>query len=550
MDGRGRGRKKRLPERPTDGAESLRKRTRLSFPPPPPPPCQQPTSSNHTGSQYYNVNVGHREDPWEREPCGRPCAFVVTLFGHHPGYCLDAAVLGYSIRRTDTVHSMVLLHTKDVDRQWLEALRQVGWETRQCAHVECKSLYDGSQNNRFAGTFTKLQAISLTEFYKVLLLDADVIIRRNVDHLFDRVCPAAFRRHAGADTPDGAWLHAHSFYDVDRLRLKGGINAGVILLKTSNVEFKKIMDDLGGAHPMHMKSGMPEQDYLTRWYKDWGNMHVRFNFQPHQVAFIARDRRLLDCTRLSTNYARDVAIVHFSALPKPRDKLFEKTWSSMNDRDFLHDVIFASYLRLLGKERKRFIRDGRKNKEFQKLEDVVKVVWKLEDDTIKSGLEWLRLYKDLLGVFERAQWKCSLPPYRSFRGLVDTAAEQYPHGGPEGTKEEYWPVEEDVEDLRRKKELALRRKIRRIGQELQKLKGGGSLDDRGRTQHKAIRLKNEDLRQEAGKSCSYVASTNIVSRGKGAYMPVKQRGHFEWTQPKVIPAKEEEVHQHTSNSRW
>ena len=97
MDGRGRGRKKRLPERPTDGAESLRKRTRLSFPPPPPPPCQQPTSSNHTGSQYYNVNVGHREDPWEREHTSwTSIPYSVFTLHHLPWVLLGLLAQGHN----------------------------------------------------------------------------------------------------------------------------------------------------------------------------------------------------------------------------------------------------------------------------------------------------------------------------------------------------------------------------------------------------------------------------------------------------------------------
>ena len=94
---------------------------------------------------------------------------------------------------------------------------------------------------------------------------------------------------------------------------------------------------------------MPEQDFLTRWYAGrWHNLHVKYNYQPHQVAFLARDRSLRDCTRISTNYSKDMKIVHFSAVPKPRDKLFHRDWSSMNDREFLHDVIFANYLGMFG----------------------------------------------------------------------------------------------------------------------------------------------------------------------------------------------------------
>ena len=49
------------------------------------------------------------EDPWTKDPWNRPCAFVVTVFGHDAGYCVDAAVLGQSIQATGTKHRMILL---------------------------------------------------------------------------------------------------------------------------------------------------------------------------------------------------------------------------------------------------------------------------------------------------------------------------------------------------------------------------------------------------------------------------------------------------------
>ena len=205
----------------------------------------------------------------------------------------------------------------------------------------------------------------------------------------------------------------------------------------------------------------------------------------------------------------------------------------MNDKEFLHDVIFATYLRLLGKERKRFCEDRRQAKEFQKMKDVVKVVLKLEDDTLTSGFEWLSLYKDLRGVFERSQWKSTLPPYRSFRELVDTAAEQYPYGGPAGSKEEYCPVEEDGEDLseecRVNCETALRKKIRVLEQALQKLKGGGSLDDRG--------------------NYSCIFSKKKQSRTTSGDLLDEPRGHFERTHHKVMRKKKEFLHQEAEKSR-
>ena len=162
----------------------------------------------------------------------RQYAFVCIIFGSHPQYCLEAAVLGFSLRRTGTAHDMVLLHDNQVPHTWFHLLKWIGWKVVLVDRLECESLYDGSSGGRFAGTFTKLHAISLTEYHKVCILDADTFVRKNIDHLFHRCCPCAFRRHAGADQPDGSRIIGSRLFHPDGT-LRGGINAGVMVFRTS-----------------------------------------------------------------------------------------------------------------------------------------------------------------------------------------------------------------------------------------------------------------------------------------------------------------------------
>ena len=103
------------------------------------------------------------------------CAHVAVVFGDKPKYCLEAAVLGFSLK-SRTAHHMVLMHTDDVPKVWLEVCEHVGWQTRRIEHLEYnKSLYP--QQSRFSGVFTKLIVIGLEEFPKVLLLDTDMLVR-------------------------------------------------------------------------------------------------------------------------------------------------------------------------------------------------------------------------------------------------------------------------------------------------------------------------------------------------------------------------------------
>ena len=81
----------------------------------------------------------------------RRCAFVVTVFGNDVKYCVDAAVLGQSIRATGTQHKMILLKTIDVDEQWVQVLRAVGWEVRECTHLDCEDLYNARTTTGLLG---------------------------------------------------------------------------------------------------------------------------------------------------------------------------------------------------------------------------------------------------------------------------------------------------------------------------------------------------------------------------------------------------------------
>jgi len=258
--------------------------------------------------------------------CGQCCkkvqkekfAFVAVIFGRDPKYCVEAAVLGWSLKQVGAQHPYVLLHTGDVPSRYLRILKDdVGWELKMVnkitdGDVLCKNL-------RFMGVFTKFHALSLTEYDKIVMLDVDLLVRRNVDHLFERHAPTATRRGSPGNHEDDAPIPDQC-----------GINAGVMILRPSNNVFKRILADLKEKKkkdklksvPPEPKSCMPEQDYLSRWYAgDWRHLAIDYNFQIHQLGFT--DRFGEETCRRITQNVDQVSIAHFSAIPKPRDLLFK-----------------------------------------------------------------------------------------------------------------------------------------------------------------------------------------------------------------------------------
>lgn len=223
---------------------------------------------------------------------------------------------------------------------------------REVQYLGSKGLYSGGHEGRFANVFTKLRVFSLEDYDKVVLLDTDLLVRRNLDELFLRPVPSALRRHAAASFEDGARIDGAEFFDANGHQTSG-INAGVVVLKPSIDDFEVMCQEIADeAHPEHHRSRMPEQDYLTRFYVDsWHALGVHFNYQPHQLAFTDRGG-LEQCPRLAADYG-DVFVVHFSACPKPCDWLIEPRYASMSRTRFADDVLCRTYLEGMARDRRR-----------------------------------------------------------------------------------------------------------------------------------------------------------------------------------------------------
>ena len=213
----------------------------------------------------------------------------------------------------------------------------MGWDTRKVEYLDGNSLYNGSCLCRF----TKLRALNLTEFSSIVLIDTNLLVRGCIGELFRRPAPSGMRRHVSAEYEDGELIPSAAFVDKDGY-LKSGINAGVMVLKPCVPEFDKMCEELKTFavenQPRCLKSGMPEQDYLTRLYNGrWRNFSVCYNSQPHQIACTDR-RGLENCYCFSMDYEQDLKIVHFSAPVNPRDFLLDSKYANMKEMDFAEEV--------------------------------------------------------------------------------------------------------------------------------------------------------------------------------------------------------------------
>ena len=167
---------------------------------------------------------------------------------------------------------------------------------RQVDYIDAVETMYLQKGGGFDGVFTKLQAWSMTDYDKVLLLDVDIIPLQLPAPIFDTDCPAALVRGNGEEV-HGSAVDGRRFFVGDVVQehrrqygwcQSGGINAGVILLRPCQFTLDVMISECSAElHPEHLPSPGPEQDYLTRFFASapWHALDVRWNYQIHHLPF-------------------------------------------------------------------------------------------------------------------------------------------------------------------------------------------------------------------------------------------------------------------------
>jgi lipopolysaccharide biosynthesis glycosyltransferase len=264
-----------------------------------------------------------------------PRGFVALIYGSSPAYFVGALVTGWSLMRHTSlpIECRVLLCTHDVPDSFRASLASV-WTIRNVEYIEKASpwFYWDYRKSRFKQVFTKLRILKDLHGYftKVILLDLDLLIRGNVDSLFELPAPAAMVRGQGS-LKHGQTVPIDAFFQGHRQVI--GINCGVMLVEPNATVFDQMIKEVEMySHPEHWPSHGPEQDYLSRYYNafgHWTNISCRYNYQIHLNQFGS-----LEWHHYNVRGHPHVSIFHFSGrLVKP--------WSLLLDLRIAHAMTYG-----------------------------------------------------------------------------------------------------------------------------------------------------------------------------------------------------------------
>lgn len=154
-------------------------------------------------------------------------------------------------------------------------------------------------------TFFKLAAVSLVEFDKIILLDSDMLVAKNIDHLFEYP-------HMSATT-DGQGLRP----------TQNNLNSGLMVIEPSVKTFKDLVSYIDKTIFYRGTQGLPtgDQDVFRAYMPEWVEREELHLSEVYNTFFM--DLQVL-FTRKIYKRRDEIYVVHFIGKQKPWEYNFKK----------------------------------------------------------------------------------------------------------------------------------------------------------------------------------------------------------------------------------
>jgi alpha-N-acetylglucosamine transferase len=169
---------------------------------------------------------------------------------------VDGTVCLYKSLRTTTTYPLIAL-TFDVSASNIARLSNMGIECRPVEKIEANKAVAGKNCARvedFSYTYTKLHIFNYDEFDRIIFLDSDLVVIKNIDHLFE----TNFQNIAACDcTPFSKTI----------------FNSGVLIIKPD----RKIFQDMMNKKDTLRTYDGGDQGFLNSYFAEWTKLDIKYN---------------------------------------------------------------------------------------------------------------------------------------------------------------------------------------------------------------------------------------------------------------------------------
>lgn len=217
----------------------------------------------------------------------------VTLLTQ-PNYLVGVRTLRASLEASGSPYPLVVMVTAGIDADSRQVLSDDGCLLRDVEPLRpANDRLDAYANARFAEVWTKLAAWRLTEFDRIVFLDADMLVTRNMDELFalelaDGTIAAC---HACRCNPNriasypSHWTPGNCFYTYCRGAehtsepglVDDYLNGGFLVVSPDEAVYADMLERLAALEDLK-RYPFAEQDFLNEYYlRRWQPLPYIYN---------------------------------------------------------------------------------------------------------------------------------------------------------------------------------------------------------------------------------------------------------------------------------
>ncbi|XP_026664278.2 UDP-glucuronate:xylan alpha-glucuronosyltransferase 1-like isoform X2 [Phoenix dactylifera] len=196
------------------------------------------------GSCELAVPLKAKEQPYSKT--GLREAYATVLHSADVYVC-GAITAAQSIRLTGSTRDLVILVDETISNHHRSGLEAAGWKVRTIQRIRNPKAQRDAYNE---WNYSKFRLWQLTDYDKIIFIDADMIILRNIDFLFTMPEITA--------TENNATL----------------FNSGVMVIEPSNCTFQLLMEHI---NEIESYNG-GDQGYLNEIFTWWHRMPKHLNF--------------------------------------------------------------------------------------------------------------------------------------------------------------------------------------------------------------------------------------------------------------------------------
>ena len=234
-----------------------------------------------------------------------PAESFVTLLSTE-SYLPGVLALNESLRRFNSKYPLLVVVSNSIQPSTKDLLEKSGMQVVTCFESMDIPLEIKNKSGHWGNTFDKICIFGLTDFSKLVYVDSDMIMLRNIDELFDK--------------PHMSAVSAGKFLYPDWIRL----NSGIMVIEPEQGLPEKIMKTLEKSMSEVEALGgkaLGDQDLINAYYSEWPTsteLHLDegYNiFQSHLDAYIDKNSYALPDE--NTSFKKPVSMVHFIGKDKP-----------------------------------------------------------------------------------------------------------------------------------------------------------------------------------------------------------------------------------------